>query len=72
MPKERSKEFRAITISAVKAITKRAALFTIEDGERDVWVPLSLIFEGDKVELERGEGRKEINIEAWFVKKEMQ
>ena len=63
----RSLEFCAIQIDHVAAISAGAVL--VGFAGRQVWIPKSLIHEDDIPE-ERSPEPAEINIAAWFAKKE--
>lgn len=65
-------EYATIATTAVKHETPKAFLVTVFDEdlerERSLWIPKSVIFEPEEVEITAKPG--ELNVAAWFCKKE--
>lgn len=66
MPRE-SVRYCSVQIDYIAAISRAAVLVGYEG--REVWVPMSQIFEDD-IPTERSSDPQEINIAEWFAKKE--
>lgn len=70
MPRDRhpsATAFAAVQFDYVAAISQAAVLFGF--GGREIWVPISQIFEND-VPTDRSSEPCEVNVAAWFAKKE--
>jgi hypothetical protein len=63
--------YEATNEITVKKMTSKAALIWLEDQDRDVWVPLSVIHEDDLAELCEG-WVGEINVKSWFYEREIE
>lgn len=53
----------------VKKATDKAILFTMEDSKQEVWIPRSVIEDGD--ELEEDEIDQTIFVKEWFADREL-
>lgn len=63
-----AQEYSRVTVELVKARSKAAALIVVEGEEH--WVPYSLIHEEDLMLMEPNTKDVDVNIKAWFVKRE--
>lgn len=62
-------EFEDIKINDVIALTEKAALCRIaNEGEEELWIPLSTMRSNDAEEIYRDMGETTIGVHDWFAK----
>lgn len=58
----------ALHYEFVNATTADAVLLDLGDGECPVWIPRSVIEDGDAIQ--DGDGPDDLEVKTWFLKKE--